>query len=211
MDLLAELGDERRQIADLFDGLSADQQAAESLCRGWATKDVAGHLVSVFDFSLGVLMLGVLRRRGNINRFLFDKGKETAAGHTMEELAGALRSNAEHPFHPPGVGLEAPLTDVIMHSFDVGRPLGMTRQVPEERLRVALEFMASMARAGFGGRKKIAGLHVEATDIDWGRGTGPAVRGPAASLLMAMGGRSAFCDDLEDEGVSLLRSRLPAS
>jgi uncharacterized protein (TIGR03083 family) len=209
VDLLAEIADERRQIADLFGELSDDQQATPSLCRGWATKDVAGHLVSVFGFTPASILLGLLRRGGNLNRLSFDLGRQTAASHTIDELASVIRANAENPIKPPGLSHKAPLTDVIMHSLDVRRPLGLTRHVPEPRLKVVLDYTAGTALPGFGGKRRIRGLRLEATDLDWSRGDGPLVRGPAVALLMAMGGRSAFCDDLEGEGAPTLRSRLP--
>lgn len=38
-------------------------------------------------------------------------------------------------------------------------------------------------------------------------GSGLLVSGPAIALIMAMTGRSAFCDDLDGPGVATLRER----
>jgi hypothetical protein len=51
-------------------------------------------------------------------------------------------------------------------------------------------------------------LHLVATDSDWTTGEGPEVRGPLASLVMAMGRRATVLDDLEGDGKGLLASRL---
>jgi hypothetical protein len=58
-----------------------------------------------------------------------------------------------------------------------------------------------------GSKRRIAGLTVKATDLDWSTGSGPAVTGPALSPLLAMTGRSAALADLSGEGVATLRSR----
>ena len=57
-----------------------------------------------------------------------------------------------------------------------------------------------------GAKKRIAGLHLEATDAAWSTGTGPGVTGPAASLILAMAGRRAGTEDLTDAGVDQLRA-----
>ena len=61
-----------------------------------------------------------------------------------------------------------------------------------------------------GGILVIAGdgaLTLRATDADWSHGTGPEVKGPILSLVMAMTGRKAADDDLAGDGVATLRSR----
>ncbi|HEU5386674.1 MAG TPA: hypothetical protein VFV73_12285 [Streptosporangiaceae bacterium] len=45
------------------------------------------------------------------------------------------------------------------------------------------------------------------TDADWSHGTGPEVKGPVLSLVMAMTGRTVADDDLAGDGVATLRSR----
>ena len=44
-------------------------------------------------------------------------------------------------------------------------------------------------------------------DAEWSHGTGPEVKGPILSLVMAMTGRTAADDDLAGDGVATLRSR----
>ena len=58
-----------------------------------------------------------------------------------------------------------------------------------------------------GAKKRIAGLALHATDHDWQHGRGEPVEGPLLSLLLAMTGRAAACDDLIGAGVPALRSR----
>ena len=60
------------------------------------------------------------------------------------------------------------------------------------------------------GKKRIAGLRLRATDIDWTHGTAgdPEVTGPAEALIMAMGGRPTVVAELTGEGVATLSSRI---
>ena len=61
-----------------------------------------------------------------------------------------------------------------------------------------------------GAKKRIAGLRLVATDLDWSHGTGPEVTGPALPLLLAMTGRSAGLADLAGAGLATLGTRMPA-
>ena len=47
----------------------------------------------------------------------------------------------------------------------------------------------------------------DGADADWSHGTGPEVKGPILSLVMAMTGRTVADDDLAGDGVATLRSR----
>jgi hypothetical protein len=56
-------------------------------------------------------------------------------------------------------------------------------------------------------KKRLTGLKLEATDVDWSTGSGPEVRGPCMSLILAMVGRTAALPDCEGPGVETLRTR----
>ena len=116
-----------------------------------------------------------------------------------------LRANATSRFTPPGIGVEAPLTDVVVHGADVLRPLGRSRTIAPDALRSALTFVTSpKAAKGFGARP-IAGLTVEATDVDVRLGSGDAVvSGPALALCGALLGRADYRSELSGDGVALL-------
>jgi uncharacterized protein (TIGR03083 family) len=55
--------------------------------------------------------------------------------------------------------------------------------------------------------RRIDGLALQATDVDWSHGAGPAVTGPLQSLVLAMVGRRGALIDLSGEGLDLLASR----
>ena len=65
-----------------------------------------------------------------------------------------------------------------------------------------------------GSKNRVAGLALYATDHDWQHGQDDPnnrVEGPLLSLLLAMTGRGAACDDLTGPGVQTLRSRCTAN
>jgi hypothetical protein len=54
----------------------------------------------------------------------------------------------------------------------------------------------------------VAGLRLEASDLDWAWGSGPVVRGPSEALLMAMLGRGQATADLDGDGLATFAARM---
>lgn len=54
---------------------------------------------------------------------------------------------------------------------------------------------------------RISGLRLAATDSDFTTGNGPLVSGTTLALIMAMTGRTLYCDELDGDGVATLRDR----
>jgi hypothetical protein len=86
------------------------------------------------------------------------------------------------------------------------RPLGITRDLPEAHL-VPVADLVKNDRLRFGAMKRIAGLELRATDMDWSHGHGPEVTGPGEALVMMMAGRSVARNDLSGEGKVTLATR----
>jgi hypothetical protein len=99
------------------------------------------------------------------------------------------------------------LTDLVCHSGDIRRPIGLTRIVPEATL-VAVADTVKRVAFPLQTKKRIAGLRMSATDSDWTAGDGPDVEGPLASLIFVMAGRKAPLDDLSGEGKHTLEARM---
>ena len=204
MDTFAEIADERRGLAALLSGLTGEQQATPSLCSAWTVHDVVAHLVVPLEVSTPKFLLAMLACRGNFDRANVRVTREQAR-RPFGELVEVLHRKAGSRFTPPGAGPEAPLTDLLVHGLDIRWPLGIARDVPEERLRTSLTLVAD---GGFVRKGALDGLRFEADDLDWAHGTGPAVRGNADALLLAMTGRPAAHDHLDGDGVPVLRVRL---
>ncbi|MGW0048998.1 maleylpyruvate isomerase mycothiol-dependent enzyme family protein [Nocardia cyriacigeorgica] len=95
------------------------------------------------------------------------------------------------------------LADLMVHHQDMRRPLGRTREIPEDRLLTLLDHPDPFAQP----RRRTKGLRFVATDVAWSSGDGPEVRGPGEALALAMVGRTAALDDLTGDGVAELRRR----
>ena len=207
MDTFAEIADERRGLADLLAGLTAEQRAAQSLCRDWSVQEVVGHLIVPLEVSTPRFVLAILASRGSFHRANLRLAREQAQ-RPFAELIGVLRRKADTRFTPPGAGPEAPLTDVLVHGLDIRWPLQLVREVPAERVHKSLTFLTFRAGRGLVPKGALDGLRFEASDIDWAHGTGPTVSGPAEALLLALTGRTVALGHLDGYGVATLRGRL---
>ena len=208
-DLIAA---ERRRTADFLDTLDEAQGATPSLCRKWTVREVAAHLVMPFRLSTPQLLLRMVRFAGSFDRVSEDFARQ-AGREPLGDIAADLRANAAHRFTPPTLGPEAPLTDVVVHTLDMRVPLGAgTGDIAPEALDTILAFlMTPKATRGFLPKGRTAGLALRSTDTSWSAGSGPEVRGPAASLALALTGRPAGLDALEGDGVAELARRIGAA
>jgi hypothetical protein len=73
-------------------------------------------------------------------------------------------------------------------------------------LAVALDF--GRTAPTIHARRRIRGLRLVATDLEWTTGSGPAVEGPGEALLMAMAGRPAALPELSGPGKPTLADRI---
>jgi len=105
-----------------------------------------------------------------------------------------------------GFGGMIALVDGLIHHQDIRRSLHQPRTVPTDRLIRVLDLVPGNPR--FGAGRRIRGLRLRATDIDWAHGRGPEVTGPGEALLMAMAGRRVAVADLAGPGRATLAARL---
>lgn len=101
------------------------------------------------------------------------------------------------------------LGEVIVHSADIRRPLGIMAAPRASSVVRAARFYAARDFA-VPSQSAIDGLRLESTDQSFSVGDGVIVRGTPLALIMAMAGRRPFCDDLFGAGASILASRCPS-
>lgn len=197
---------ERADLADLASTFSPAQWDTPSLCDGWTVRHVFAHVVMGTDPKLRAYLPHLLTSGFNFNKA--SKRATIALGESQEpeQLVVQLRGNATSRKRPPGSSIAGVMAEVVVHGQDIRRPLGITRQPPTDRTVLALWSMVRTG-LGLGNTKRIAGLRLVATDVDWSYGEGPEVRGPAEALLMATCGRRVALSDLEGPGLEQLRSR----
>ena len=183
----AAIAAERRELATMLDGLSAEEWDAPTLCGGWRVREVAAHMTMGFRYSLPKLARELIGARGNLHRMTDRCARKDAASHSARELAAFLGDNADHPWTPPVGGVEAALGHDVVHGLDITVALGLDRRVPEDRVRILLEGVNARALKFFGA--DLDGIELRADDLDWSFGTGTPLTGAAQDLLLLVYGR----------------------
>ncbi|MER5263761.1 maleylpyruvate isomerase family mycothiol-dependent enzyme [Actinosynnema sp. NPDC002837] len=205
-DMLVE---ERRRMADLLDGLDAGQLATPSLSAGWTVHDIGAHLITYLKFGQLKLYWGIVSMAADFDR-LNRELTAKAARMPTSEITARLRRWSTSKTTIPRSGYDPVLADILLHDYDVRLPLGIERDMPEDRLWVAFQHLAAKPSPGYAMGSRLAGLRLEAVDTGWASGSGAVVRGDAESLVLAMSGRAVGLDALEGDGVPLLRERVAA-
>jgi uncharacterized protein (TIGR03083 family) len=165
-------------------------------------RHVAAHLGMPFRYSMVAVTGKMIAAMGNFNKVADNAARKDAALPTAE-LGKFLRDNADHKFKPPGNGYEAPLIDVIVHGLDIRVPLGLTRQIPEERARVVLDNLTKPKIQKFF-KATLPSVTLSATDMDWTSGSGPTVSGNASDLMLLLSKRPGVIERLTGEGIANL-------
>ncbi len=209
MDVWAEVASARRELADYLETLDESAWNEQSLCAKWKVRDVVGHLNMPLTTPVPKIALAVATNGFNFDKANDKLSRKISASSSPADMVAVLRAKADKRIKPPGAGPEAPLTDITVHTSDIRRPLGAPPLVPGNRAEAILDFLTKTKAQGFVGKGWREGLRFEATDVEWSYGEGAVVRGPAEALILALSGRRVALDDLEGDGVEVLRSRLP--
>ncbi|MHA0288395.1 maleylpyruvate isomerase family mycothiol-dependent enzyme [Mycobacterium sp. C3-094] len=179
---------QRRELADLVEALDADQPGCwetPSLCAGWSVRHVAAHLTH------GTLpvprMLFEAARSGFRFNAVVDRMARTDR-RSPAQIAAALRADAESRRHPPGTSAMEPLIDLLVHGQDLCVPLGVDRAMPDDAAVAAAQRVWQMGFP-FQARRRLAGVRLVATDVDFEVGEGRTHHAPIRELLMQMTGR----------------------
>lgn len=195
---------ERSDLADFLATLAPQDWQAPSLCSRWTVKDVVAHVVSYEELG----PLGLVKRfaKGWVVR-ANQVGVDEYSALSAPQLLAFLRDHLQPRGLTAGFGGMIALVDGTIHHQDIRRALGRPRSIPHDRLRRVLQLVPGNPRIGAG--RRIRGLRLRATDVDWVHGDGPEVSGPGEALLMTMSGRRAALADLTGPGHATLAARLP--
>jgi uncharacterized protein (TIGR03083 family) len=197
---------ERTALAEVIGSLTPEQWATPSLCSGWTVGFLACHLLAAAEQTPAHFIGGVASTGFRFNAFM-DKDAKVRSQLTPAQVAERLHARTTTTNKPPAP-TQAMLGEVVIHGEDLRRPIGLHRDLPAPALLACLE-SATKANFPVGGKKRIAGLSLTATDCDWTWGSGPEVRGPGAGLLLAMTGRKAGLEGLTGPGFATFAGRVP--
>ena len=180
----------RRALADLLAELDDGDWDRPSLCARWRVKDVAAHL-ALTPQSPGIVRI---LAEGIRARFDFDGlNHDLAVAHAdrpSAALVAELRGLADSRRKPAITTLDNLLFDTLVHVQDIALPLGLDVPMPPDAAREGAERVWRMGWP-FWARRRLRGLRLTATDVDWAVGDGAEVRGPVEALLLVLTGRSA--------------------
>jgi uncharacterized protein (TIGR03083 family) len=195
---------ERAALAADLAPLEEERWATPSLCDGLTVREVLAHLTAGASLTPLRWFAGVVRCR-------FDFDKQVAMrlaehlGSSGSDTLDRFRHVVTSTVSPP-LPVLAMLGETIVHGEDIRHPLGIHRDYPIATItRVAEYYRGSNQVVQAKGR--IGGLRLAATDGPFETGAGALVSGRTVALVMAMTGRGAYCDELEGDGVAVLRER----
>jgi uncharacterized protein (TIGR03083 family) len=191
-------------IADL-EPLTDAQWSTPSLCAGWTVRDVLAHMTTTAKMTPG-RFFGRLAGTGFRFNAMNAKGVREEQGATPADALAGFKAQLDRTTAPPGP-LDAMVAEIVIHSQDIRRPLGIAHAYQPDALTLVGDFVIK-GNLLLGGKRRATGLTLTATDVDWSRGTGPEVQGPLASIILALTGRRAGLSDLTGDGLATLTARV---
>ncbi|MGD9528012.1 MAG: maleylpyruvate isomerase family mycothiol-dependent enzyme [Pseudonocardia sp.] len=197
---------ERAALIDDLARLTPEQWATPSLCEGWDVHDVLAHLVDTARATRVRFVLGLARARFDFHRQNADGVAAQRRASPADTLA-AFRAVQEWTATPPAP-LETRLNEAFVHGEDIRRPLGLRGSYPTRYVLRTLALQVRTDEKWGGGKQRVAGVTLRATDADHAIGEGPVVEGPAMALLLVTCGRSVALTELTGPGLERLAARL---
>ncbi len=193
---------QRLAIADLLDGLTAEQWESTSLCAGWRIRDVAAHLTTVGQPpSPASLLVDGVRARGSFHRLNTLATKRRALRPT-EQLVYDLRADAASRKVPVVSNTRNVLFDLLVHGQDIAVPLEMDLPMPPKAAAAGATRVWAMGWP-FWAKRRLRGMRLTATDVEWSVGSGADISGPIRGLLLLLTGRTPTAVSLlSGEGVA---------
>ncbi|WP_377324481.1 maleylpyruvate isomerase family mycothiol-dependent enzyme [Pimelobacter simplex] len=198
---------ERAALATTLAGLDPADWAHDTLCPGWTVHDVAAHVISTPQIGWRQ-MPGMLARNAGrgYNTMIFREVKRLGARETRESILADFERHATSRHHVPTTTSVEPLIDALLHHQDILRPLGLRHPMAPAAAALAADRVRRLAPL-MGTGRLVRSIRLVATDVDWARGSGPAVRGPVQELLMLASGRAPDPELVEGDGLALVPPR----
>jgi uncharacterized protein (TIGR03083 family) len=195
-------GEREALIADM-EPITGEQWSTQSLCALWTVRDVVAHLTAA---ATPPRFMGRFVGSGFRCNAMVAKDLRGQLGDSPAATLAEFKGQKDRTTAPPGP-IHAMVGEAVIHGEDIRRPLGIHRTYPDDALTTVADFVTS-SNLLLGGKRRAAGLTLEGTDVVWTHGSGPEVRGPLISLIMAVTGRSAGLDQLAGDGLDTLRERV---
>lgn len=199
---------ERLRLIEDLQPATDQQWHTVSLCPEWNVHQVLAHLVALTKQTPPKFFAKFVASGLRFDRMIAKDVAREAASSPVQTLA-ELTAHAGDTSAPPGP-VDSWIGEVVVHGADIRRPLGIVYSPPVATTRQVANFYQN-SNLLIGAKSRIAGVQMIATDTDWSHGSGPEVRGPILSLVLAMTGRVVAVSDLTGDGVPTLQAKMPRS
>ncbi|WP_024288916.1 maleylpyruvate isomerase family mycothiol-dependent enzyme [Cellulomonas sp. KRMCY2] len=194
----------RTELAAQAEAFTPAQWDTQSLCTGWRVRDVVAHMTMPERFSLVGGLPDMIRSGFRLSKVLHQDAVRRGSAPVADVLDG-YRAAISHRTLPPGRSVANVLAEVVAHTQDIRRALGLPWSFDPEVLRAVADTLHADAALKVPGR--VAGLRLAATDTGWAAGEGVEVSGPLEALVLAMVGRCVVLPELSGPGVATLAAR----
>ncbi len=176
---------ERAWLADLLESLPEEAWRHPSSCAGWTVRDVAAHLTFAHT-RVRDLLWPAVRAGFRYDAMIRDTALRSPLTH--EEIVCTLRGFVGSRRRVAFITDVEPLIDILVHTQDICRPLGIDHPMPPDAAAAAAERVLTTPRPI---RRWTAprSVRLVATDTDWAFGTGREVRAPMQVHLLTLTGR----------------------
>ena len=174
-------------LADLLTATSVDTWDAPSLCEKWLVRHVVAHVTMPARLTPEQFGAEMAAAGGDFT-VLSDTVATRDASLPVADLLDQLRSSGLHAWQPPGGGAAGALSHAVIHSLDVTVALDRPPVAPVEAATDVLEQLTASGGTWFG--VDLTDVRLEATDTDWGWGSGQLVRADSGCLVALLSGRT---------------------
>ena len=174
-------------LADLLTASAVDTWDAPSLCQKWLVRHVIAHVTMPARLTPEQFGAEMAAAGGDFTT-LSDTVATRDASLPVADLLDQLRSPGLHAWQPPGGGAAGALSHAVIHSLDVTVALDRPPVAPVEAATAVLEQLTASGGTWFG--VDLTDIRLEATDTDWGWGSGRLVRADSGCLVALLSGRT---------------------
>lgn len=174
-------------LADLLASAPPENWDSPSLCAGWLVRHVVAHVTMPARLTPEQFGAEMAAADGNFEVLSTSVAARDASLPVPEHLSN-LRSLLLHGWQPPGGGAAGALSHAVIHSLDVTVALEQPTAAPLEAVVSILDQLTAAKGAFFG--VDLTEVRLEATDTDWGWGTGEIVRADSGRLVALLSGRT---------------------
>jgi uncharacterized protein (TIGR03083 family) len=197
------LAAERSALVSYLPTLSDGDWKCQSPCAGWSVHDLVVHVVAGANTTPARFVPAMIASGFSFDR-LAARGIRQGGDATPSQLIAALRARVDAKTQPG----RAYLGEMVVHTEDIRRAVGSPAGDHTAAHLVAVADYYAGSGGPVGGKKRVDGLKLSATDLEWTIGSGPEVEGPLVSLVMAICGRGFALDELKGPGTDQLSARM---